>query len=74
MVPLTRALGSYSPMIASASSVFPEPDAPTMATISPTCTAMLRSSITLENMRSDESSPALRYMSKPMDRCSTCSR
>ncbi len=38
MRPRTRALGSKSPMTASASRVLPEPDAPTTATISPSCT------------------------------------
>ena len=43
MRPVTVALGSNRPKTASARSVLPEPDAPTTATISPVCTAMLSS-------------------------------
>ena len=75
MRPHTVAFGSYRPRMASARSVLPEPDAPTTATISPTCTEMLRFSMT-GTMRcfARKNGSSSWYMRKPTLKSSTCSR
>ena len=75
MRPRTVAFGSNRPSTASARSVLPDPDAPTTATISPSWTEMLRSWITCTVWRDAlKKGSSSRYMVKPTERSSTCSR
>ena len=75
MRPVTCALGSKRPMMQSASTVLPEPLAPTTARISPSCTERDRSLTTSCRTRGAEKNGAEgSYMSKPTVSPSTVSR